>query len=87
MVHLRQIGVWNYASWCDPTYSKLEKQLGSTSDPTQRTAISIQMQKLMGASSSLIFVSQEANYSASKASIQPVFDTDGNPILHYFYRV
>jgi peptide/nickel transport system substrate-binding protein len=82
-----QIGVWNYASWCDPTYSKLERELGSTSDPAKRTAISIEMQKLMDASSALIFVSGQNNYSASKASIQPVANGNGDWQLHCFYRV
>jgi peptide/nickel transport system substrate-binding protein len=82
-----QLGVWNYASWCDHTFTNLEQKLGRESDPMKRTDISIEMQKRMDQAASLIFISQQNNFSASKSSIQPVFNPNGDPQPNFFYRV
>jgi len=82
-----QLGVWNYASWCNPKYSALEKRLGTVTDPAQRGTIAVRMQRLMHESAAYIFFSQIADYCASRSNIQAVFDRAGNPSLHYFYRV
>lgn len=82
-----QIGVWNYASWCDKTYTRLLEPLGSTTDPAARHRIAVQMQKRMDAAASYVFTSSAVNYALSKSDIHAVFDGNGNAQPHYFYRV
>ena len=80
-----QIGVWNYASWCNPTYSSDENKIASTSDTAQRDAIAIEMQKLMDQDCSYVWLSSAINFAASNSKTQAIFDRNGNPLLHYFY--
>jgi peptide/nickel transport system substrate-binding protein len=82
-----QVGVWNYAFWCNKQYSDLENQLGLTGDQTQRDAIAVQMQQLMDKDVPYIWVGTQVVPCASKASIQAVFDNNANPQLHYFHSV
>jgi len=82
-----QIGVWNYASWCDKQYTALEVKLGSTSDAATRQALSIEMQRLIDDAASFIWISTGIGFAASKSSIMAVFDKNSNPLLHYFYKV
>jgi peptide/nickel transport system substrate-binding protein len=82
-----QVGVWNYASWCNQQYSNLEPQLGSTDDTTQRQNIAVQMQQLMDKDVPYIWVSTQVVPCASKANIQAVFDNNANPAMHYFHSV
>ena len=82
-----QVGVWNYASWCNKEYTALESLLGVTGDVKKRDAICIAMQRLIDQDVSYVWVSTQVEFTASKSDIQAVFDNNGNPILHYFYRV
>jgi peptide/nickel transport system substrate-binding protein len=82
-----QVGVWNYASWCNQQYSSLEEQLALTADPAGRDAIAVQMQQLMDKDVPFVWVSSQVVPCASKASIQAVFDNNANPWLHYFHSV
>jgi peptide/nickel transport system substrate-binding protein len=82
-----QIGVWNYASWCDRQYTALETKLGTTTDVATREAISIEMQRLIDNAASFIWISTAIGFAASKSSIMAVFDRNANPLLHYFYKV
>jgi ABC-type transport system substrate-binding protein len=81
-----QIGIWNYASWCNPQYSSLLTKLGQTSNLAERDAIAIQMQQLVDEAVSYIWVSVAVNFSASKSNLVGVFDRNANPLLHYCYR-
>jgi peptide/nickel transport system substrate-binding protein len=80
-----QIGVWNYASWCNPQYTALEAKLGTTSGSAARAAMAIEMQRLIDDAVSLIWISSAVGYAASKSSVVGVFDRNSNPLLHYFY--
>ncbi|WP_020500073.1 ABC transporter substrate-binding protein [Sciscionella marina] len=82
-----QLGVWNYASWSEPEYDHLHDQLGTTTDPRQRKEIAVRMQRLMDSGSAYVFASQAVNFGLSKSGVRAVFDGNGNPQLHYFYRV
>jgi peptide/nickel transport system substrate-binding protein len=82
-----QIGVWNFAFWCEPRYGKLLDRLGTTTQRHRRQAIAVEMQQLMDASAAYIFMSEALNFGLSKSDIQAVFDGNGNAQLHYFYRV
>lgn len=82
-----QIGVWNYASWCDKKYTALEVKLGTTADAATRQAISIEMQRLIDDAASFIWISTGIGFAASKSSIMAVFDKNANPLLHYFHKV
>jgi peptide/nickel transport system substrate-binding protein len=79
-----QIGVWNYASWCNPVYGRLENKLGTTSDPAARGRIAIQMQKLMQQGQGFLWMHTGVLYAAGKKNVGAVFDTNGNPALQYF---
>lgn len=82
-----QIGVWNYAMWCDPAYGDQLTQLGTTTDTDQRQSIAVDMQRRLQDASALVFCSAAVNYSLSTSAIRAAFDGNGNPQLHYFYRV
>jgi peptide/nickel transport system substrate-binding protein len=82
-----QIGVWNYASWCNPAYGRLEDKLGTTSDPAARGRIAIQMQKVMQQGQGFVWVHTGVLYAASKKGVSAVFDQNGNPALQYFKAV
>jgi len=82
-----QIGVWNYASWCNKEYSALLPKLGSTSAVAERDAISIEMQRLIDEDVSYIWISSAIGYAASKSNVMGVFDRNANALLHYFHTV
>lgn len=82
-----QIGVWNYASWCNKTYSSDLVTLGQTSAKSERDSISIAMQKLFDQDASYVWLSTAVNYAASNSKTKIIFDRNGNPLLHYAYRV
>jgi peptide/nickel transport system substrate-binding protein len=82
-----QIGVWNYASWCNQKYSSLEQSLGRTSDVATRDAICIQMQQLVDEAVSYVWISTAIGYSASTSNIQAVFDGGGYFLPNYFRAV
>lgn len=79
-----QVGVWNYASWCNPEYTTLLQALGRTSDLATRDALCIQMQQLIDEAVSYIWVSTGIGYAAGVAGVQPLFDEGGYPLLNYF---
>lgn len=82
-----QVGIWNYASWCNKQYSDLLVQIGQTLGKSQRDAIAVEMQKLIDEAVSYTWISVAVNFSASKADLVGVFDRNANPLLHYSYRV
>lgn len=82
-----QIGVWNYASWCDPAYTNLENQLGVTTDPATRDSICIQMQKMIDDAASYVWMATSIAYAASASNLQAVFDSNGNPQPQFFHWV
>jgi peptide/nickel transport system substrate-binding protein len=82
-----QIGVWNYASWCNQQYTALEAKLGSTSGIAARDAMSIDMQRIIDDAVCLVWMSTAIGYAASKSSVMAVFDRNANPLMHYFYTV
>jgi peptide/nickel transport system substrate-binding protein len=82
-----QVGVWNYASWCSPRYSALERALGRTADVATRDAIAIEMQRLIDEAVSYVWISTAIAFSASTSNIEAVFDGAANPQLNYFRTV
>jgi peptide/nickel transport system substrate-binding protein len=81
-----QIGIWNYASWCNEKYSSLLQTLGRTSDVATRDAIAIQMQKLIDEAVSYIWIASGYEYSASTSDVQAAF-MGGYFLLNYFRAV
>ena len=79
-----QVGVWNYASWCNPGFSAKEKRLGTAVDVATRNQLSVSMQQDMDKDVPLIFTHHGVNFSASKSTVQGVFDSNGNPNLQFF---
>jgi peptide/nickel transport system substrate-binding protein len=82
-----QIGVWNYASWCNPKFTAGETELGTEQDANKRQGMAVQMQKHMAADVPLIFAHSGVNFSASSAHVKAVFDNNGNPNLQFFKSV
>jgi peptide/nickel transport system substrate-binding protein len=82
-----QVGVWNYASWCNPKFSANNTQLGIEGDEDTRTSLAVQMQQYMADDVPLIFAHSGVNFSASSSHIKAVFDNNGNPNLQFFQSV
>jgi peptide/nickel transport system substrate-binding protein len=79
-----QLGVWNYASWCNTQYTSLEGQMATEADNAKRGQIAVEMQKLMDEDVPYVWISTQVVYAASKSSVKAVFDANGNPQLSYF---
>ncbi|MGH9291944.1 MAG: ABC transporter substrate-binding protein [Acidimicrobiales bacterium] len=82
-----QIGVWNYASWCNKQYSDLFVSLGRTANKKQRDSIAIEMQKLIDRDASYVWLCSAINFAASSSDTRIVWDRNGNPLLHYAHRI
>jgi peptide/nickel transport system substrate-binding protein len=82
-----QVGVWNYASWCNPQFSAKATQLGTVGDDSQRQDLAVSMQEAMDADVPLIFAHHGVNFCASKSNVKAVFDGNGNPNLQFFKAV
>lgn len=82
-----QVGTWNYASWCNPQYSSLEKELGDTTEKNRRQEIAVQMQEIMNEAVPFVFMHCGVNFAASTKGVKAVFDGNGNPNLQYFRAV
>jgi peptide/nickel transport system substrate-binding protein len=82
-----QVGVWNYASWCNPGFSDKETQMGTVEDEDARQDLAVQMQQDLDADVPLIFAHHGVNFSASKSNVKAVFDNNGNPNLQFFTSV
>jgi peptide/nickel transport system substrate-binding protein len=82
-----QVGVWNYASWCNPDYTKKEKQLAGAVNETERARLAVSMQEEMDHDIPLIFAHHGVNFSASSDTVKGVFDSNGNPNLQFFRSV
>jgi peptide/nickel transport system substrate-binding protein len=80
----KQVGVWNYASWCNKQYGDLENALARTSDLATRDAIAIKMQQMIDEAVSYIWISIGTGASASSARIRAVFGLGGFAMLNYF---
>jgi peptide/nickel transport system substrate-binding protein len=79
-----QVGVWNYASWCNPGFSSKATELGTVEDETQRQDLAVSMQQAMEEDTPLIFAHHGVNFCASKSNVKAVFDNNGNPNLQFF---
>jgi peptide/nickel transport system substrate-binding protein len=82
-----QVGVWNYASWCNPQFSAKETQLGTVGDDDQRQSLAVSMQESMETDTPLIFAHHGVNFCASTSNVKAVFDGNGNPNLQFFKAV
>ena len=80
-----QLGVWNYASWCNKTFSSMLPTLGSTVELSKRDAIAIEMQKLIDDDVSYVWISLSILYAAGKSNTIAAFDRNANALMHYFY--
>jgi peptide/nickel transport system substrate-binding protein len=72
-----QVGVWNYMSWCNETYSSLDKKAARTVDPDQRQQMYEEMQKVMDEDVPAIWVAWPTAYYATKKGIKPSLRPDG----------
>jgi peptide/nickel transport system substrate-binding protein len=80
-----QIGVWNFAAWCNKQFTSLEGQLAVATDEDTRNQIAIQMQQIQDQDAPIIWIGTQILFAASKSNLQAVFDTNGNPVLQYFH--
>jgi peptide/nickel transport system substrate-binding protein len=82
-----QVGVWNYASWCNPGFSAKATELGTVGDDSKRQELGVSMQQTMADDVPLIFAHHGVNFCASRSSVKAVFDGNGNPNLQFFKAV
>lgn len=82
-----QIGVWNFAAWCNKEFTSLEGTLATETVPSKRNDIAIQMQQIQDQDAPIVWIGTQILFAASKSSLQAVFDTNGNPVLNYFHTV
>jgi peptide/nickel transport system substrate-binding protein len=82
-----QQGIWNWAFWCDKTYSNLEVKLGRTRNNAQRAQIALQMQKLMDKSAAFIWMSKSVQHFLAPKNIQPAFAPGNWPQFRAFKSV
>jgi peptide/nickel transport system substrate-binding protein len=66
-----QVGQWNWMNWCDQTYSKLHDEAINETDPDKRTAMYIEMQKLIDQNVHDVFVAYPTRAYAARTGLTP----------------
>ncbi len=79
-----QVGVWNWQRWASKEFDALHAQGLTTLDTAKRNDIYIQMQKLIDASCSMIWITHGANVHAFKKTVVPTFTPNGQDQLWYY---
>jgi peptide/nickel transport system substrate-binding protein len=72
-----QVGVWNWMSWCNREYSRLDRLATRTTDQAERQRMYVEMQRLMDEDAAAVWVSWPTEFFAFKKSIKPSLRPDG----------
>ena len=72
-----QVDLWNWMRWCSKDFDALHQQGLTTTDPTKRAPIYIQMQELMDKEVDAVFVADQPQVYVSKAGIKAVIYPGG----------
>jgi len=73
-----QVDVWNWMSWCNEEYSRLDKEAVRTAEPEKRDEIYIRMQELMDEDVVAVWVAWPTDYFGTKKGIKPSIAPDGD---------
>lgn len=72
-----QVGLWNWQRWKSPDFDRLNKEGLSTMDTKKRTAIYIEMQKLLDQSASCIWITHGRNFFVDADWLKPCLLPNG----------
>ena len=73
-----QVNVWNWMSWCNKEYSRLDKEAARTLDDSKRHEMYLQMQQLMDEDVVALWVAWPTEFFATKKGIKPSLAPDGD---------
>jgi peptide/nickel transport system substrate-binding protein len=73
-----QVDVWNWMSWCNEEYSRLDKEAARTVEEEKRHEMYIQMQQLMDEDVPAVWVAWPTDFFATKKGIKPSLAPDGD---------
>jgi peptide/nickel transport system substrate-binding protein len=72
-----QVGTWNWMSWCNRKYSRLESEATRVLEPARRQQMYVDMQRLMDQDVPAVWVAWPTDFFAHKTSIRPSLRPDG----------
>ena len=72
-----QVGVWNWMSWCNEEYSRLDRQAARETDEQTRHEMYVRMQQIMDEDAVALWVAWPTEILASRSGIQPAIQPDG----------
>jgi peptide/nickel transport system substrate-binding protein len=72
-----QVGVWNWMSWCNDEYSRLDREAARETDEQKRTEMYIRMQELMDEDAVALWVAWPTEILAARKGIKPAIQPDG----------
>lgn len=80
----KQIGLWNWANWADPSFQKMYDAALTTFDDAKRNELYVQMQQLWDKEANVVWVAYPTDYYAGKKSIKASLRPDGMMLLWNF---
>jgi peptide/nickel transport system substrate-binding protein len=75
-----QVGVWNWMSWCNEEYSRLDREAARETDPERRHEMYVRMQQVMDEDAVALWVAWPTEFLATKEGITPAIQPDGGYI-------
>ncbi|MCL2163856.1 MAG: ABC transporter substrate-binding protein [Oscillospiraceae bacterium] len=80
-----QVGVWNWMRWPSAEFDELHRRGLSTTDPTERASIYIEMQKLWDEAAHTVWITHMPKTYAFMPNVSPVMDSNGTiPMVRDF---
>jgi peptide/nickel transport system substrate-binding protein len=73
-----QVNIWNWMSWCNEEYSRLDKEAARTTEEDARHEMYIQMQQIMDEDVPAVWVAWPTDFFATKKGIKPSLAPDGD---------
>lgn len=81
-----QIGDWNWQRFSDPQYAKLHEESSVNTDKDSREKQIVEMQKLMDASASMVWLTNDVFAFGAREGLQPAVLPNGNDWQMRFFR-
>jgi peptide/nickel transport system substrate-binding protein len=72
-----QVGVWNFMSWCNEEYSRLDEQAARETNQNERQEMYVDMQRVMDEDAVAVWVAWPTLYYGMKKGITPSIRPDG----------
>jgi peptide/nickel transport system substrate-binding protein len=79
-----QVGVWNWNRWCNEDFDALHFRSVTTLGEEERDQIHVDMEKLVDASASFIWITHGTSAYAYMPGVGPAFTPNGEPDFHRF---